>query len=77
MKTIGNKVGSKRGIFNANVKVHVVKTQLPKPNKYQVGLELGQSSFASYQMTPITLSTREARLLINMLEEALEYENKT
>jgi len=77
VKTIGEDVGSKRGIVNATVKVHVVKTKLPKPNKYQVGIELSQKSFASYQMTPITISTNEAKELIGMLEEAINYENKT
>ncbi|MCK9200718.1 MAG: hypothetical protein M0P59_04400 [Gallionella sp.] len=77
VETIGDKVGSKRGIVNANVKVHVIETNLPIPNKYQVGLELSQSSVASYQMMPVTLSINEAKVLINMLNEAVNYENRT
>ncbi len=77
IKTIGEKIGSKRGIISANVRVHVVKTKLPQPNTFQVGLELSQTSVASFQMTPITLSQREAGLLITMLQEAIEYDEKT
>jgi hypothetical protein len=73
VETIGDKVGTKRGIINANVKVHVIKTKLPEPNSHQVGLELSQSSFLSYQMSPITLTHQEAVRLSEMLKEASEY----
>jgi hypothetical protein len=74
VKTIGDKVGTRQGIINANVRVHIVKTKLPYPNEFQVGLELSQTSFASFQMTPVTLSKKEASVLIDMLTEAVAYE---
>ena len=75
VQTVGDKVGGRRGIVNANVKVHVIKTKLPPPNTYQIGLELGQPTFTSTRTAPITLSKREARRLIEMLKEAIEYDN--
>jgi len=49
------------------IRVHVLDGG---PDK-AVGLELVAKSFASYQMIPITLSTREARDLVRHLQSAV------
>ncbi|MDC7700913.1 hypothetical protein [Vogesella indigofera] len=53
-----------------DIKVHVLDAG---PVRF-VGLEIVAKSFASYQMTPLTLPAAEARQLAQMLLEAVDYQ---
>jgi hypothetical protein len=66
-RTIGEARASSGRIVKGVVKVHVLDGG---PDK-AVGLEFVATSFASYQMLPVTLSENEARNLIRFLENAV------
>ena len=67
--TLGEvELGSSR-FSSQKIKVHVLgRRSLLEP---AVGLELSMSSAGSWSMTPITLSSDEARRLISLLERAI------
>jgi hypothetical protein len=66
-KTLGEVSGSKSNIMSIALKVYSLNGS--STNK-DVGLEIVAKSFASYQMTPISLSVNEAKKLITLLESA-------
>ena len=66
-RTVGEAQGSDGHIMKTLVRVHVLDGG---PDK-AVGLEFVARSFTSYQMTPITLSSSQARDLIRQLQSAV------
>lgn len=66
-RTVGEVTGGGAKIMNVGLKVH----KLQGGREKAVGVELVAKSFASYHMTPITLSTAEAEKLIVLLETAV------
>jgi hypothetical protein len=67
-RTVGEVRGEKQGLVGVVLKVHVLDRQAPEK---RVGLELVATSFASYQMTPVTLSASQAQQLASLLHEAV------
>ncbi len=62
-RTVGEVSGSGPKLMKLSLKVHELDNEQDKA----VGLELVAKSFASYQMTPIALSVKEAKKLAEML----------
>lgn len=71
--TIDGNPKGKRRIITTGVKVHVVQAA---PSVRFVGLEINQSGELSWQMIPISLPVSDARLLAQMINEAIEYHPK-
>ena len=67
--TIGEVEGTNSGLVKSKVRVHVLdsKNTLDK----NIGLEFIATSFASYQMMPISLSRSQAVNLISYLQQAI------
>jgi hypothetical protein len=57
-----------RGMVKSRLKVHTLAGDSGAP---QVGVEIAHSSVVSWQMTPISLSTEEARRLAEALNQAV------
>jgi hypothetical protein len=66
-RTVGEVRGGGTRFMNIAVRVHVLGGGEAEK---AVGLELVAKSFASYQMTPVTLSAAEARKLALLLQSA-------
>ena len=69
--TINGNPQGKRRIITTGVKVHVVQAA---PMVRFVGLEINQSGGLSWQMIPISLPISDARLLADMINQAIDYE---
>ena len=69
LSSVGEVVSPKRGFMSQKLKVHILGSE--SPTDRSVGLELTSSGPGSWSMTPIRLSTSEARKLIALLEEAI------
>jgi hypothetical protein len=68
IRTVGEVSASRSSrLLNVAVKVHILGGNSPDKT---VGLEFVATSFASYQMMPVSLSTVEAKKLIMLLESA-------
>lgn len=66
-RTVGEVAGLSLPPVSSALKVHVLAGGNPEK---AVGLEFVSKSFASYQMTPLTLSSSEAKRLVSLLHEA-------
>lgn len=67
-RTVGQVSGEKQGPVGVALKVHILRRE---PSEKLIGMELTAKSFASYKMTPITLSAAQAKQLVSLLERAL------
>jgi hypothetical protein len=65
--TVGEVSVEKQGPMRIALKVHALRRG---DSEKLVGIELVAKSFASYQMTPITLSVHEAQQLVSLLQNA-------
>ena len=72
-RTVGE-VGGSGKMMKIAVKVHTLGGG--EPDK-AVGLELVAKTFASYQMTPVTLSASDAKMLASLLQVAAEESHAT
>jgi len=69
-RTVGEVSASRSSrLMNVAVKVHVLGGN---SSDKAIGLEFVATSFASYQMMPVSLSTVEAKKLIMLLESATD-----
>ena len=66
--TVAEVSGNRSKFMKQFVKVHKLGGKDPEKT---IGLELVSKSVASYQMTPVSLSTSEAKNLIKLLEAAV------
>jgi hypothetical protein len=69
LSSVGEVSSPKRGFMSQKLKVHILGGE--SPTDRSVGLELTSSGPGSWSMTPIRLSTSEAKRLIALLEEAI------
>jgi len=69
LSSVGEVSSPKRGFMSQKLKVHILSGE--SPTETSVGLELTSSGPGSWSMTPIRLTTSEARRLIALLEEAI------
>ena len=69
LSSVGEVSSPKRGLMSQKLKVHILGGD--NPANRSVGLELTSSGPGSWSMTPIRLSTSEAKKLIVLLEEAV------
>jgi hypothetical protein len=67
-RTVGEVSGEKQGPVGVALKVHILRREAAEK---LVGVEFIAKSFASYQMTPITLSVAQAQQLASLLNEAV------
>ncbi len=69
LSSVGEISCAKRGLMSQKLKVHILDSDDPVDRS--VGLELTSSGPGAWSMTPINLSSSEARRLISLLEEAI------
>jgi hypothetical protein len=67
-RTVGEVSGERQGPVGVALKVHILRREAAEK---LVGVEFIAKSFASYQMTPITLSVAQAQQLASLLNEAV------
>lgn len=68
LETLGEVEGKGQGPASSKLKVHLLG-ESSDPNR-PVGLEIVTTTFASYQMHPITLPRGEAQKLLTLLQRA-------
>jgi hypothetical protein len=66
-RTVGQVSGERRTAINVALKVHTLRRD---NSEKLIGIEFVAKSFASYQMTPITLSVHQAQQLVSLLQDA-------
>src|SRR5262245_55983824 len=66
-RTVGEVPGERQAGMRVALKVHALSRD---NSENLVGIELVAKSFASYQMTPVTLSVHEAQQLASLLQNA-------
>ncbi len=66
--TIGEVQCEKRHAMSTTIKIHTLKPTSGSNNN--IGIELITKSFASYHMTPFTLSLENAKVLAELINEA-------
>lgn len=71
-KTVGEVSVAGKKLFKSTLKVHAMRGE---SDRKLIGIEFVQKSIASYQMLPITLSLEESKLLITLLQAAVENED--
>ncbi len=69
LSSVGEVSGSKRGLMSQKLKVHILGGASSADRS--VGIELRASAPGAWSMTPIRLSTSEARQLAALLERAV------
>lgn len=67
-------VKGKRFFNWSGIKVHAVQS---RKNTRWVGLEVSAATIGSYDMIPVSLPEDQAKLLAEVLLEAVEFENET
>ena len=70
LSSVGEISLAKRGLVSQKLRVHILDSDDPADRS--VGLELKSSGPGAWSMTPIGLSSSEARRLISLLEEAIK-----
>ena len=68
---IGELELAKRGLIKTKLRVHVLDPSHPSDGPH-VGIEVIQSTFASWDMRPVSLTRAEARLLAEVLSQAAD-----
>jgi hypothetical protein len=68
---IGELELSNRGLTKTKLRVHVLDPTSPGDGPH-VGMEVIQSTFASWEMRPVSLTRSEARLLAEELSQAAD-----
>ena len=68
IKSLDAVEGKSIGPMKASIRVHLLKNA--DTNERLVGLELVTKSFASYQMTPVSLSLADAKALARLIRDA-------
>jgi hypothetical protein len=66
--TVGEVAAERQGPMRVAFKVHALRRD---NSEKLVGIELIAKGFASYQMTPITLSVHQAQQLASLLQNAI------
>ncbi len=69
IESIDKSITSKKGMSKTKIKLHVIEK---KKGENCVGIELSQSAVLAWSMTPITLTKSDAKLMIDMLNEAID-----